>query len=211
MAEPEAQRTRFSESSRTLLRLTVLEAVDRLVAERAWGQVTMSQVARQAGVSRQTVYNEFGSRDALLTSYVLWASDRFLDEVERSVVEHGDSLSRALVAAFDLFLGIAAEHPLVRALGAATGAEGLHALVATAAGAPILTAATDRLVGLVERTWDDVPPEDARVICEVIVRLAVSYLTVPTPASTSPAEQVALALGPFLALVEDGLATPHDT
>ncbi len=199
-------RPTFSEASRSLLRVTILGAVDDLTRERPLTEVTMAQVATAAGVSRQTVYNEFGNRDELVGAYVLWAADQFLDEVERAVADHRGSLSEALVAAFDLFLGIAAEHPLVRALGAATGSEGLHALVATAAGAPILEAATSRLVGIVDATWPDVPREEATVVCEVIVRLAVSYLTIPTTSSIDAAAQVALALGPFLAEVD---ATLH--
>ncbi len=208
MASGDDRRPSFTEASRSLLRLTILGAVDDLARDRPLADVTMAQVAKAAGVSRQTVYNEFGNRDELIGAYVLWAADQFLDEIERAVAANRTSLAEALVAAFDLFLGIAAEHPLVRALGAATGAEGLHALVATAAGAPIIVAGTDRLVSIVDATWPDVPVEEARVICEVIVRLAVSYLTIPTPSPTDPAAQVALALGPFLALVDEALATP---
>lgn len=208
MASGDERRPSFTEASRSLLRLTILGAVDELARDRPLTEVTMAQVAKAAGVSRQTVYNEFGNRDDLIGAYVLWAADQFLDEIERAVAANRASLSEALVAAFDLFLGIAAEHPLVRALGAATGAEGLHALVATAAGAPILVAGTDRLVSIVDATWPDVPVEDARVICEVIVRLAVSYLTIPTPSPTEPAAQVALALGPFLAMVDEALTHP---
>lgn len=204
MSDPVAtsERPSFAAASRTLLRTTLLTAVDDLLRERRWSDVTMAEVARAAGVSRQTVYNELGSRDELVQAYVLWASDELLDEVAQVVARHAGDLPGALVAAFDLFLGIAVEHPLVRALGAATGAEGLHALVATSAGAPVVAAATDRLTGIVIDTWPDAPHDDARVLCEVIVRLAISYLTVPTPSAIDAAAQVEQALGPTLRQVE---------
>jgi AcrR family transcriptional regulator len=162
----------------------------------------MAQVASAAGVSRQTLYNEFGTRDELVQAYVLWAAEGFLDEVERVVATHDTDLSGALVAAFGFFLDTASEHPLLRALGAATGSEGLHALVATAQGVPIVAGGTDRLTQIVTTTWPEAPEDDARVLCEVIVRLAISYLTVPTASANEATSQVAQSLGPYLAAVE---------
>ena len=60
-----AVKPRFAEASKTLLRDTVLDAVHELIGDRAWEQVTMREVARRAGVSRQTLYNSFGGRDEL--------------------------------------------------------------------------------------------------------------------------------------------------
>lgn len=196
-------RLAFAEASRQLLRSTVLSAVDELAAVRPWPSITMAQIAAAAGVSRQTLYNEFGNREDLAQAYVLWAAAQFLDEVEREIVGHDGELSSALTAAFELFLELATEHPLVRALGAATGAEGLHSLVATQAGLPILTGATDRLVQITSRTWPDIDLADAQLICEVIVRLAISHLTVPTGTPADAAHQVDRVLEPFLSgLVE---------
>src|SRR5690606_33410801 len=83
---------RFTDASRDLLRSTVFAAVDGLAAERAWGAITMAEIARAAGVSRQTLYNEFGSRDELAQAYVLWASEQFLVEIERVVGARPDDL-----------------------------------------------------------------------------------------------------------------------
>jgi AcrR family transcriptional regulator len=191
----------YAEASRTLLRTTVFGAVDGLAADRPWSTITMAQIATATGVSRQTLYNEFGNRDELAQAYVLWAAEHFLDEIEREIAVHGDDLQGALVAAFALFLELAAEHPLVRALEATTGAEGLHALVASSAGLPVLLAGTERLTSIVATTWPDVPAGETRVICELLVRLAISHLTVPTVPPATAATQIGEALGPYLALV----------
>jgi len=193
----------FAEAARQLLRATVFGAVDTLGADRPWSSITMAQIATTAGVSRQTLYNEFGNRDDLAQAYVLWAAGQFLDEIERVIVGHGDDLQGALVAAFALFLELAAEHPLVRALEATTGAEGLHALVASSAGLPVLLAGTDRLTAIVAATWSDVPPDETRLVCELLVRLAISHLTVPTVPAATAAAQVGAALAPFLVQVTD--------
>lgn len=191
----------FAEASKVLLRTTVFGAVDALAAQRPWASITMAQIATTAGVSRQTLYNEFGNREELAQAYALWASDQFLDEIEREIAGHGDDLQGALVAAFALFLELAAEHPLVRALEATTGAEGLHALVASSAGLPVLLAGTDRLAAIVAETWPDVPPAENRLVCELLVRLAISHLTVPTVPPAVAAEQVGRVLAPFFAEV----------
>ena len=196
---------RFADASRLLLRTTVFGAVDDLAADRSWASITMAEIARAAGVSRQTLYNEFGNRDELAQAYVLWASEQFLDEIERVVGARGDDLGGPLEDAFRVFLELAAEHPLVRALEAATGAEGLHALVASSAGLPILLTSTDRLTGFVLGNWPELPVDETRLVCELLVRLAISHATVPTVPPALAAEQVGTVLGPFLADVRAAL------
>jgi AcrR family transcriptional regulator len=198
---------RFADASRLLLRTTVFGAMDDLAADRPWAAITMAEIARAAGVSRQTLYNEFGTRDELAQAYVLWASEQFLDEIERVVGARPDDLGGALQDAFRVFLELAAEHPLVRALEAATGAEGLHALVASSAGLPILLTSTERLTEFVLGNWPELPVTDTRLVCELLVRLAISHATVPTVPPAVAAEQVSTVLGPFL--VEVRAALPH--
>ena len=198
---------RFADASRLLLRTTVFGAMDDLAAERPWAAITMAEIARAAGVSRQTLYNEFGTRDELAQAYVLWASEQFLDEIERVVGARPDDLGGALQDAFRVFLELAAEHPLVRALEAATGAEGLHALVASSAGLPILLTSTDRLTEFVLGNWPELPITETRLPCELLVRLAINHATVPTVPPAVAAEQVSTVLGPFL--VEVRAALPH--
>ena len=198
---------RFADASRLLLRTTVFGAMDDLAADRPWASITMAEIDRAAGVSRQTLYNEFGTRDELAQAYVLWASEQFLDEIERVVGARPDDLGGALQDAFRVFLELAAEHPLVRALEAATGAEGLHALVASSAGLPILLTSTERLTEFVLGNWPELPVTDTRLVCELLVRLAISHATVPTVPPAVAAEQVSTVLGPFL--VEVRAALPH--
>ena len=49
-------------------RTAILDAVHALLAASDAGRLTLDEVARKAGVTRATVYNQFGSRQALLTS-----------------------------------------------------------------------------------------------------------------------------------------------
>ncbi len=55
------KRIPYAEASRALLRDSVLDAMRDLLLTRDWSAITLSDVARAAGISRQTIYNEFGS------------------------------------------------------------------------------------------------------------------------------------------------------
>ena len=46
-------------------RLLIMEAADRLFSERWFDEVSLSDVAKEAGVSQQTVINHFGTKDGL--------------------------------------------------------------------------------------------------------------------------------------------------
>lgn len=195
---------RVAEAQRALLRDTILRATDELLATQSWRAVTMAQVAEAAGVSRQTVYNEFGNRRDLARAYAGWAGDQLLDEVERCVAEHRDDLLEALVAAFTVFLDVGAEHPLVRSLADTSGNDDLVSALAVDRDNPIVGAAVARLGEIVRATWPELPAEPVTAACEVLVRLAISHLLLPTSISGDAARQVAVVLAPFLAEMRVG-------
>ena len=60
------------------VRERVLDATATITAEHGWAAVTMGKVASLAGVSRQTVYNEYGAKPALGQAMVLRELERFL-------------------------------------------------------------------------------------------------------------------------------------
>src|ERR1700760_1328488 len=89
------------------LRSSIIDAVDELVRSRGWSATTMSDVARAAGVSRQTVYNEFGSRQVLVQAYVIREIETLVAEVETRVRANAGDARQALTEAFGLFLKLA--------------------------------------------------------------------------------------------------------
>src|SRR5690606_11757664 len=60
-----------------------------------WSTITMAKLADAAGVSRQTVYNEFGSKSGLAEALVMRELRRFLAVVEDELAS-GDDLVDAL-------------------------------------------------------------------------------------------------------------------
>ena len=176
------------------VRDTIVSAVDELVRTRGWSATTMSDVAAVAGVSRQTVYNEFGTRPALVQAYVLREIEALVGEVEGHVRAHADDARAALSGAFSLFLKLASDEPLVRLIVAdAEGGELIQLLTATG-----LTVATDRVGRLVEEVWPQVGPDDARLIAASLTRLAISHALVPTSSPEDSARAVTRLVGPFV-------------
>jgi AcrR family transcriptional regulator len=191
-----ADRPSHAEASRALLRESVLDAVGELLADDAWGDVRMSDVAATAGVSRQTLYNAFGGRDELAGAYLLRESERFLAGIDDAIAANADDPREALRAAAELFLSLAAAHPMIRAV--ASGRHDEWVALATTRGEPLLTTMSARLADRIEQTWPEVSPGDALLLAENLVRLAISYAVLPSDTPEQTAEQLTRVLGPFV-------------
>lgn len=193
----ESRSPSFADASRTLLRTRLFEAARELAAERPWKSVSMAAVASRAGVSRQTVYNEFGSRDGLTGALVMHEVDGFLAAVETAVREHDDDPVAALTAALDVFLTAAAEDPLVAAVTTDSGRDELLPLV-TSGAQPLLRYATDRLAGLLRELWPIVGEPDADFLAECIVRLGLSYVVLPVTSPQATADGIGRLTRPYI-------------
>ena len=77
-----AERTPYAEAARELLRKRCSTAPATSCERRSWAEITMGDIAAAAGVSRQTLYKEFGSREAFAQAFVMREVDRFLAAVE---------------------------------------------------------------------------------------------------------------------------------
>src|ERR1700712_5523116 len=77
-----SSRTPYPEAARELLRATLFGAARDQLEQRAWAEVTMSDIAAAAGVSRQTLYKEFGNGNEFGLAFVIHEGERFLDDVE---------------------------------------------------------------------------------------------------------------------------------
>jgi AcrR family transcriptional regulator len=185
----------YAELIRSLLRDRVLDTVGELLGERAWSQVTMAEVAERAGVSRQTVYNAFGSRPELARAYVAREADRFLTAVDVAVREHAAEPRRAMASGMEVFLSAAAHHPLVRAITAVDGGGELLPLVTTRGG-PLIQHVTRHLTELLTETWPTLRRVDAALVADALVRLAISYAALPGGDPARTAANVARILGP---------------
>ena len=140
----------------------------------------MSEIAQAAGVSRQTLYKEFGSRDEFAQALVIQEGERFLDAVDAAVREHLDDPRAAIGAALETFLRTAGEDPLVRILLSDDGTGGMLPFVTTQ-GMPVVQWATARLTATIEQGWPR--PRPPRPACSPRPSSASRSATSPPPAS----------------------------
>ena len=192
-----AARTPYPQAARQLLRETLLAAARDELQRRAWSEITMADVASAAGVSRQTLYKEFGSRDEFAQAFVIHEGERFLDGVEAAVREHLDDPRAAVGAALEVFLRSAGEDPLVRVLLSDDGTGGMLPFVTTQ-GMPVVQWATARLTATIEEGWPEAPADKARLLAETLVRLAISHITAPIDPPETTAARTGELLGPFI-------------
>lgn len=190
-------RTPYPKAARELLRQTLFGAARDQLEQRAWSQITMSDIAAAAGVSRQTLYKEFGSRNEFGLAFVINEGERFLDDVEAAVLEHVDDPRAAVRAALELFLRTAGEDPLIGILLSDDGTGGMLPFVTTQ-GMPVLQWATARLAAVIEQGWPRAPGPDVVLLSESLVRLAISHITAPGDSPEATAASVADLLGPFI-------------
>jgi len=190
-------RVPYAVAARELLRNTLLDAARDELQSRRWADITMADIARAAGVSRQTLYNEFRSREDFAQVLVMRESDRFVLAVERAVREHREDPTGAISATFDVFLSAASENALVRAIVDGDGADELLALFTTH-GQPIVERAVEQLSGVILETWPLLARHDAELLSECLVRLAISYAALPKGPASMTAASIAELLGPYV-------------
>jgi AcrR family transcriptional regulator len=191
------ERAPYPVAARRLLRETLLGAARDHLQDRAWSEITMADIAGSAGVSRQTLYNEFGSRDEFAQAFVINEGERFFEGVEAAVREHRSDPHAAVSAALGVFLRTAGEDPLVRILLSDDGTGGMLPFVTTQ-GMPVVQWASDRLTAVIEECWPQAGASDASLLAESLVRLAISYVTAPGDSPETTATQASELLGPFI-------------
>src|SRR5687768_11555374 len=91
-------------------------AAEAVLSGAEWDRVRMADVARAAGVSRQTLYYEFGSKDALAEALAMREAERYMAGAEAAMVGHEGSPGEAVGAATEFTLTEAASNPLLKAV-----------------------------------------------------------------------------------------------
>ena len=194
---PEDSRPRVYPVRACLLRRARVFDVARVqLAARSWPEITMSDVARVAGVSRSSLYKEFGSREGFAQALLISDAQALLAAVRDALVEHARAPTDALGAAFEVLLAARSRGPLLAA-GVAGGDGELFALCAVPVD-QLLEMAGERLGSVIAEAWPPVGRRDAAPLARGMLRLAIGFLALPdsTPGE-SPAALAAL-LAPYV-------------
>jgi AcrR family transcriptional regulator len=169
-------------------RRPIIAAAIELTAKSGWPAVTMARLAELVGVSRQTVYNEIGSKAALAEAMVAHELDRFLSVVGAAFDRHPEDLVEAVHDAVRAVLELADDNALLRAIVSAThgSAPELLPLLTTDAGA-LLTQAKAMLAARVSAYRLPLDDDRIAVAIDLVVRVVLSHVMQPsdTPARTA--------------------------
>jgi AcrR family transcriptional regulator len=158
----------------------MLDAAYTALARRPWSAVRMVDLAAVAGVSRQTLYNEFGSKDGLARALVRREADGYLAGVERALATPADPRDR-LAATAAWTVAASRNNALVRAMLTGCWSERLPA--------PTLSAVPSSSAVPAQRRADGPLPAPADFVALVRER-AVAVLSAP---GTSTSDTVELA------------------
>ncbi|MFZ5870753.1 MAG: TetR family transcriptional regulator [Actinomycetota bacterium] len=173
-------------------RRRIVAAAIELTARSGWSAVTMARLADAVGVSRQTVYNEIGSKPALAEAMVLDELGRFLSVVSRAFDDHPDDLVEAVRWAVRGVLELAEDNALLHAIVSATHGAETDLL-------PLLTTHADSLLGAAkglvrERLASYSVPLGAReldTVVDLVVRVVLSHAMQPSGTPERTADDVA--------------------
>lgn len=169
-----ASRLPFPEAARRLLRETVLDVMDEVVREHGWAATTMKHIAEATGVSRQTIYNEFGSRQSIADAYIERRTDAIVGAAAELIRSRPGDFPGAIRDAVTLFLDMVDE-PLVQTVlePGRLGPElvaAIKTLNARAVG-PLAEAVTD--------AHPELAPDDATALVDTIAQVAAAHVAFP--------------------------------
>lgn len=154
----------------------ILDAAFQAVATFGLSRLTVDDVARMAGLSRQTVYRYFDSKDDLVVALVAREEEAFLEGVREAHARHAD-LEEAMREAVLFCLHTLREHPLLDRL-LASEPEVLLPYLTTRAG-PVVARAREVLEELAAvRTG--VRSSMVHRTADVAVRAIISYALTPS-------------------------------
>ena len=178
------------------MRERVVAAAAELTLQEGWAGRTMSRLADRVGVSRQTVYNEVGSKPQLAEEMVLAELATFLTVVETAFDHNPTDLVAAIRAAAQGVLELAEHNALLQAVvsGSYGAATELLPLLTSRNDALVLTA-TDAVRRRVAAYRPGLDEPRLGAVIDMVVRLLLSHVVHPTAPPAATADGIAWITG----------------
>lgn len=186
---------------RTLLRDRVLDAATELAATKGWKDVRMADIASSAGVSRRSVFNEFGSKAALLDTIARRNTERLLQGALLRLEAHPDDMAASFAEAIEFVLITTSEDPLhQKALAGEPGAPDEMLTILTTRSGPFIKVTTDFMTTYARQHWPQVTTDDEqlRAAFDTLLRVIASHIVQP---ADSPIPETARSLGRLAARI----------
>jgi len=179
---------------RARLRELALDAAREVVLDRGWSAVRMGSIATAVGISRQSLHAEFGTKDDLGDALVLREVSIFFDGMVDRLEHHPGDLAGAVRDAGGYMLEAVGDNPLLQTILTRAPAQGDYSLLPllTTRGEPLIERAGEIFGDWVTEQWPDTDGDDARLMVESVVRLALSHILTPTLPPPEVADRLAL-------------------
>jgi len=197
-AEPIREGT-IREGVRSLVRDRLLDAAAGVFAEEGWRRLTMSKVADRAGVSRQTVYNEFGTKPNLAEELVLRELDGFLNLVRGRIHQATDPVE-AIGSAVEGALTMATVNPLLKAVLDSAHAGDTELLPFITQSEVLVERARSAVAGSIQSRFPELPitGQQLDIAADAVVRIVLSHVTQPARLPAEVAFEIAWLVGAIL-------------
>jgi AcrR family transcriptional regulator len=186
----------FAARTRERLRAEIVAAAGTEVLARGWDGLRMQAIADAVGISRQTIYNEFGGKPGLARALVEAMAHRYIDEVE-CIVEQSDEVRGALLATVRRTLELFGDDPLFKTILASDGSATFLPLY-TSEGAALVNLVTQRMSTIVVRRFPGLDPERMMIATGAITRLVISHVVLPIAPPERVAEEIAAVFTGYL-------------
>ena len=183
----------------TTTRERIVAAAVEMTTSSGWAAVTMARLADAAGVSRQTVYNEVGSKPALAETMILEELARFLQVVEQAFDAEPDDLTRAIERAVSDVLTYASANKLLHAVVSATHGADTELLPLLTTNAGSLLEAAKEVIGLrVAPYAPGIDPGHLDPAIDMVVRVVLSHVMQPSASPAKTGADIAWLAGQVL-------------
>lgn len=170
----------------------VVAAAAELTLEVGWAGVTMGKLAERVGVSRQTVYNEVGSKQQLAEEMVLAELAKFLAVVDEAFDAQPDDLVEAIRSASRGVLELARRNALLQAVVSASyGAETELLPLLTTRNDALLLTATQVVKARVPAYPIVLDDRHLDAAIDMVVRLVLSHVVHPVGQPAATADDIA--------------------
>jgi AcrR family transcriptional regulator len=186
----------FAARTRARLREEILAATAAEVLAQGWRGLRMQAVADAVGVSRQTINNEFHTKQGLAEALVLAIASEYTYDNLRTVATSPDVTS-AIRDTVRTALERTAHDEVLRAVLAPDASDTFLPLY-TSAGAPLVTRFTSGMTVAFTRRWPELNPERVRIAMEAATRFVISHILLPLHPAEQVAEEAAALFGGYL-------------
>jgi AcrR family transcriptional regulator len=173
------------------LRDRIIDAAALLTAEQGWTAITMSGVAERVGISRQSIYNEVGGKEALGEAVLARELSDLLDAIRSAFASHPTRLPEALQQAVLQVIVRAEGNPTLRlVLGGPAGAGDDSLAALDRARKPAIARIGETIRTSLVAYPIESDDQDTDTAVDMIVRTTVSHAIHPAEPGAGAAQEL---------------------